>query len=101
MSSVPALVRSWQRAGSRQMPLALAPPAGISPASTTEQKQHQENNQYGYHVSPPLLEEAAELIQTAALLFPIRNIIIMDATKAGVCPIVTRCLCIFAHLRIG
>jgi hypothetical protein len=53
MSSVAALVRSWQRAGSRQMPLALGPPAGISPASTTEQNQQQENNQYGYDISPP------------------------------------------------
>jgi len=32
----------------------LTSPARISPASTTEQKQHQDNNQYGYHVSPPL-----------------------------------------------
>jgi hypothetical protein len=45
MSSVPTLVRFWQRASSRQMPLALCSPARISPASTTDQKQHQENNQ--------------------------------------------------------
>ena len=68
----------------------LSSPARISPASTTEQKHHQENNQYGFHVSPPLLEEAAPLIHPAALWFSTGNII-MSAKKAAVCPIVTTC----------
>jgi hypothetical protein len=32
----------------------LSSPARISPAPTTQQKQHQQNNQYRFHVLPPL-----------------------------------------------
>jgi hypothetical protein len=32
----------------------LAAPTRVSPAPATEQKQHQKNNQYGFHVVPHL-----------------------------------------------
>ena len=35
--------------------IALAAPTRVSPAPATEQKQHQKNNQYGFHVVPHLL----------------------------------------------
>jgi hypothetical protein len=31
----------------------LAAPTTVSPPPTTEQKQYQKNNQYGFHVVPP------------------------------------------------
>jgi hypothetical protein len=34
--------------------IALAAPTRVSPPSATEQKQHQENNQYGFHFVPHL-----------------------------------------------
>jgi hypothetical protein len=37
---------------------ALVPaPAGISPTSAAEQKHNQKNDQYGFHLDPPQLEE--------------------------------------------
>jgi hypothetical protein len=79
------------------MPQRVLPsPARIPPASTTQQKQNQQNNQYRFHAVPPLQEETVELIRTAALLFLTRNIM-MSANNAAVCPIVTTCKCNCAH----
>jgi hypothetical protein len=42
---------TWVKCGTVLLPFTmLAAPATVSPTSATEQKQHQKNNQYGFHV---------------------------------------------------
>jgi hypothetical protein len=47
---------------------ALTAVPGVSPAPATEQKQHQENNQYGFHVVTSLVKEAGRAFITVVSL---------------------------------
>lgn len=49
--------------------LCLAAPATVSPAPAAEQKQHQKNNQYSFHVVPRLYEEAGLAFAMVLSLF--------------------------------
>jgi hypothetical protein len=49
--------------------IALAAPARVSPAPAAEQKQHQKNNQHGFHVVPHLQEEAGLAFVTVVHFF--------------------------------
>jgi hypothetical protein len=42
-------------------PGALLAPTGVSPAATTEHKQHQKNNQYGRHLFSPSICNAMQV----------------------------------------
>jgi hypothetical protein len=48
--------------------IALAAPTTVSPTTATEQKHHQQNDQYGFHLVPHLYEEAELAFVTAVTL---------------------------------
>jgi hypothetical protein len=53
--------------------LCLAAPTTVSPAPAAEQKQHQKNNQYGFHVVPRLYEEAGPPLLWSSHFFSTQN----------------------------
>jgi hypothetical protein len=56
-------------AWSRAYPvIALAAPTMVSPTTATEQKHHQQNDQYGFHLVPHVYEEAELAFVTAVAL---------------------------------
>jgi hypothetical protein len=58
-----------QAAWSRAYPvIALAAPTRVSPTAATEQKHHQQNDQYGFHLVPHVYEEAGQAFVTAVAL---------------------------------
>jgi hypothetical protein len=57
------------RAESRSEAFALVAPTRVSPASAAEQKQHYQNNQYGFHCCTPNSLREAGLAFVAAISF--------------------------------
>jgi hypothetical protein len=48
--------------------ITLAAPTTVSPTTATEQKHHQQNDQYGFHLVPHVYEEAELAFVTAVAL---------------------------------
>jgi hypothetical protein len=55
--------------------VALTAPTTISPAPATEQKQHQENNQYGFHVGTSCVKGSWTGLCNGNLTSSLHNII--------------------------
>jgi hypothetical protein len=63
--------------------LPLGPPTRVSPPAATEQKQHYENNQYGFHVGTSLVRGSWTGLCNGRLASSLNNII--EVAKKDVC----------------
>jgi hypothetical protein len=65
----------------RSVPIPLAAPTRVAPAPATEQKQHQENNQYGFHVVTSLMRGSWTGLCNGRFTSSLCNMIELDKTK--------------------